>query len=99
MAKFTVQVTIECDTLGQAEQVISERIGYDEDYGFNYTIGDEGVKVPKAIAIKLHNIRDSINREEVSTGELIELQNLTAYIGQGDNQLREWAGMPEFPEE
>lgn len=99
MARFTVQVEIDCDTLAQAQQVIAERISPDEDYGFDYTIGYREVKVPKDVAVKLHNIRASIEREEVSTGELIELQGLTAYIGEGDNLLREWAGMPEFPED
>lgn len=99
MARFTVQVEIDCDTLEEAEQVIAERIGPDEDYGFEYQISYRDVKVPKDIAIKLHNIRASIEREAVSTSELVELQNLTEYIGQDDNLLREWAGMPEFPED
>lgn len=34
--KFTVTVT--CNTKEQAEQVMAERIGPDEDYGFPYTI-------------------------------------------------------------
>ena len=36
---FTVVVTIETDTLEHAEEVIIERIGYDEDLGFDYRIG------------------------------------------------------------
>lgn len=36
--KHSFVVTVECDTAEQAEQVMAERIGPDEDYGFEYTI-------------------------------------------------------------
>lgn len=39
MASFRITVEIECDTLEQAEQVGAERLGYDEDYGFDYQFG------------------------------------------------------------
>jgi hypothetical protein len=35
---FAFVITVECETLAQAHQVIAERIGCDEDYGFDYTI-------------------------------------------------------------
>lgn len=35
---FHFMVTVECDDSVQAEQVINERIDYDEDYGFEYLI-------------------------------------------------------------
>jgi len=35
---FHFMVTVECDDSVQAEQVINERIDYDEDYGFDYLI-------------------------------------------------------------
>lgn len=39
MAKeFKFVVTIDCETQEEADQVIAERISYDEDYGFPYTI-------------------------------------------------------------
>lgn len=36
MFKFVVEV--ECQTPEQADEVMQERIGYDEDYGFEYQI-------------------------------------------------------------
>ena len=35
---YVASVTIEAETLENAEQVLAERICYDEDYGFLYTI-------------------------------------------------------------
>lgn len=35
--KFTVTVT--ADTAREAEQVMAERLGHDEDYGFDYELG------------------------------------------------------------
>ena len=39
MTAFAFVVTVECETLSQAHQVMAERIGPDEDYGFDYRIG------------------------------------------------------------
>lgn len=36
---YVASVTIEAETLEDAEQVLAERLGYDEDYGFFYTLG------------------------------------------------------------
>ena len=41
MKTFTYLVTIECEDQDQAEKVIGERLGFDEDYGFNYTLDFE----------------------------------------------------------
>lgn len=38
MARYIYTVIVECDTAAQAEQVIAERLGTDEDYGFDYMI-------------------------------------------------------------
>ncbi len=38
MARFTVTVVIDTDSAEHAHDVIRERIGYDEDLGFDYTI-------------------------------------------------------------
>lgn len=38
MKTFRYLVTVEAETVEQAEQVICERIMYDEDYGFDYSI-------------------------------------------------------------
>ena len=44
MAQFKISVLVECETLEQAEQVAAERIGYDEDYGFEYRFGADKVE-------------------------------------------------------
>lgn len=36
--RYSASVTIEAETLENAEQVLAERLGYDEDYGFLYTL-------------------------------------------------------------
>ena len=44
---------------------------------------------------RLAEIRESIVAENVSWGELIELQSLTEHIDPGDVLLLEWAGVDE----
>lgn len=39
---YVASVTIEAETLENAEQVLAERLGYDEDYGFPYTLTYKG---------------------------------------------------------
>ena len=46
---------------------------------------------------RLEEIREEINNESVSYGELVELQELSEFIEEGDVQLLEAAGVPEFP--
>jgi len=36
--RFHYGVTVVCETWEQAEQVMAERLGPDEDYGFDYTV-------------------------------------------------------------
>jgi hypothetical protein len=48
-------------------------------------------------AARLEAIRASLRREDVSYGELAELQGLTAHIEPGDIELLEAAGVPEHP--
>lgn len=38
MNKFKATVVIECETQEQADEVLAERFGFDEDYGFEYII-------------------------------------------------------------
>lgn len=38
MPKFLYQFTVECETVEQAERVVAERMGHDEDYGFEYKV-------------------------------------------------------------
>lgn len=47
---------------------------------------------------RLNYLRDQINQECISYGEIAELQSLAKYIEPWDVQLLEWAGVPEHPE-
>lgn len=48
---------------------------------------------------RLEEIREELNNESVSYGELVELQGMTEFIEEGDVQLLEAAGVPEFDAE
>ncbi len=50
---------------------------------------------------RLDYLRGQIEAETISYGELIELQGLgeEGLIPEGDVLLRQWAGLPEFPED
>ena len=50
-------------------------------------------------ATKLEKLRQALKAENISWGELVELQSLVAYIEEGDVELLEAAGVPEFEEE
>lgn len=50
-------------------------------------------------APRLADIRRAIEDENVSWGELYELQGLVKFIDPSDLLLLEWAGVPEFSEE
>ena len=47
---------------------------------------------------RLEEIRKSIRNENVSYGELSELESLKDHIDSGDMELRQWAGVPEDKE-
>lgn len=47
------------------------------------------------ITERLEYLRAQIDAEEISWGELAELQALVEHIDPGDVQLLEWAGVPE----
>ncbi len=53
------------------------------------------MKTPTIIAATLAAIRESIVAENVSWGEIIELQALAEYIDRADVLLLEWAGVDE----
>jgi hypothetical protein len=57
------------------------------------------VKSPLKIEKRLEAIRKSIRNENVSYGELVELQDLSQYIDSNDIELREAAGIPEFEDD
>ena len=44
---------------------------------------------------RLEQIRESIEAENVSWGEIVELQYLADFIKDDDLLLLEWAGVPE----
>ena len=46
----------------------------------------------------LEYLREEIENERISYCEIVELQELAAYIEPGDVLLLEWAGVPEFAE-
>lgn len=48
---------------------------------------------------RLEYLRGELRAEQISWGELLELQNLVEHIEPGDVELLEAAGVPEFPEE
>lgn len=50
-------------------------------------------------AARLESLRSAIQAENISYGELSELQSLTEYIDPGDVELLQWAGVPEFPDD
>lgn len=49
--------------------------------------------------MRLEYLRMQIRAENISYGEIAELQDLAAYIDPGDSELAIWAGIPEFPED
>ena len=59
-----------------------------------YNVEKEALKALKAIK-RLEEIRKAIKNENISYGEIAELQSLVKYIGPGDVQLLEWAGVKE----
>ena len=49
----------------------------------------------KQIKSRLEYLRQELRQERISYGELAELQSLAKYIGKGDVELLEAAGVPE----
>ena len=44
---------------------------------------------------RLNEIKNSIENEDISYGEIAELQSLSDFIPEDDAVLKEWAGVPE----
>lgn len=64
MPCYTAIVTIAADTLDNAEQVLNERIYYDEDYGFPYEVTYSELQPEKStrgIIIDASVIRDKLD--------------------------------------
>ncbi len=49
----------------------------------------------KQAKIRLEELRKALKAENISYGELAELQGLVEYIDEGDIELQEAAGLPE----
>ena len=47
---------------------------------------------------RLEYLREEIEAERISYGEIAELEGLAEYIDKGDVLLLQWAGVPEFEE-
>jgi len=52
----------------------------------------------KDIKERLEYLRQELRQERISYGELVELQSLAEHIEEGDVELLEAAGVPEFKE-
>jgi hypothetical protein len=50
----------------------------------------------KEIKQRLKYLKQEIEAERISYGEVAELQSLKDYIPDDDILLKEWAGIPEF---
>ncbi len=68
-------------------------VWYLNDVEWNGSLIDVSVNVQQ----RLEEIRKSLDNENISYGELAELYDLREHIDEGDVQLREASGMPEFP--
>jgi hypothetical protein len=49
----------------------------------------------RQIKSRLYYLKKKIKAENISYGELAELQGLAKHINKNDVLLREWAGIPE----
>jgi hypothetical protein len=47
------------------------------------------------IKSRLEYLREEIESERISMGEIVELESLASHIEPGDVLLMEWAGVPE----
>lgn len=55
------------------------------------------MKTAREIKERLEYLRQEIEAERISMGEIAELQSLADHIEPGDVLLLEWAGVPEEP--
>lgn len=78
------------------EELDSEHVGPLEMYLGDSTTEPSLFNDIDAKKERLEEIREELNNESISYGELVELQDLTEYIEEGDVQLLEAAGVPEF---
>ena len=67
--------------------------------GNGYNIENFAFPEPESLAVRLNELRAAIEAENISYSEIIELQNLAAWIPEDDKNLLQWAGIPENPED
>lgn len=58
-----------------------------------------GAVVKSEQALRLEELRTILRDESLSYGELAELEHLASFIDEGDVELLEAAGVPEFPKD
>ena len=80
--RYHAVVEVDCDTREQAEQVFAERLGYDEDYGFPYTLEWDVVVISEADNTKKLDFRQHWIIEAVSTSKAIECPTCGALYGE-----------------
>lgn len=85
MHEFTYLVTVRTDTQAHADQVIAERLGHDEDYGFTYTVDHDSFEgVAENLSDALSNLERAHATIEVEFGRLTgispELDNVSHHI-------------------
>jgi len=97
LLEFTTLPRGEVGKVVSVEDAKKHKLVVGREY-LKYAKGGE-VKIPIKIKNKLEAIRKSIQNENVSYGELVELQSLSKYIDPSDVELREAAGIPEFEDE
>lgn len=87
-------------TVNMHEVELPDEVG-DDPEGITAWLDSEGWSDggDPRIAERLEYLRGEIRAERISQGEVIELQGLAKHIDQGDVELLEWAGVPEFPED
>jgi hypothetical protein len=56
-------------------------------------------RTPKRIKQRLEELRKEIRNENISYGEIVELQSMKQYIDPNDVELLEFAGVPEFEDD
>lgn len=54
--KFRLSAIIDCADITKAEIVANERLGHDEDYGFDYSVDIEQIEKAEAATIQMGNL-------------------------------------------
>ena len=98
MKEFEYTVVVTAANKEQADVVIRERVGYDEDLS-EYGVPDYQISLKETPAERLAYLRREIEAEQISYFEIAELASLAEHIDPSDTLLLEWAGVPEHAEE